>query len=192
MMAPRRLATVILAGGLVLSACAGSAEPDTAPTTTAVVSDLAGCPAPGAVAAARDSLPAHEFPCLGGDIPFTVGDAPGTPTVLNLWAPWCPPCRAELPLFQQLHTAAVGLRVLGLVERDTVASGVAYAHKVGLTFPSGLDADGALMTDQGLNALPATYFLRADGSVAFRQVGPVASFADLQALVARHLGVDVP
>nr|MBA3523197.1 TlpA family protein disulfide reductase [Geodermatophilaceae bacterium] len=126
---------VLLAGALVLSACTGSDPPAPTEAVPTVSSDLAACPAAGADATAEEALPGLVFPCLGGDVPFTLGDAPGTPTVLNLWAPWCPPCREELPLFQQLHERADGdVRVLGLVERDTAASSVAYAEQVGLGF----------------------------------------------------------
>lgn len=188
-----RLAATVLAVGLAVAGCTG--EAGSPPTdTVAAASDLPACPATGSAAAGEDTLPGLDFPCLSGVTPFPLGDAPGVPTVLNLWAPWCAPCREELPLFQELHVNAppAALRVLGLVERDTAASSVAYANEVGLQFPNGLDAGGDLMTEQGLNGLPATYFLRPDGQVAFRQIGPIASYADLRALVAEHLGVDVP
>ena len=47
------------------------------------------------------------------------------------------------------------------------------------------------MTDLGLNGLPYTYFVDADGAVVYTQVGPVASVDELRALVAEHLGVQL-
>ena len=113
--------------------------------------------------------------------------------MLNLWAPWCGPCREELPFFERLHTEAGDLvSMVGLVEMDTRDSSLAFASGAGLSFPSALDQTGKLLYDQGLNGLPATFFLRAYGSIAHRQIGPIASYDDLRALVSEHLDVAVP
>lgn len=180
---------------LLLAGCAGAA-PAADPSPRSAVSapvTLHACPAPGPVAAGGDVLPDLSFPCLGSGPDLALGTATGKATVLNLWAAWCGPCRAELPLFEQLYEQSVdGLSVLGLVERDTAQSSLAFAAETGLSFPSGLDEAGRLLAGQGLQGLPVTYFLRADGSVAYRQIGPVTSYDDLRGLVAEHLGVTVP
>ena len=67
----------------------------------------AGCPPLGQQSTAATALPDLELPCLGS----AGGSAPalplrrltGTPTVLNLWASWCAPCREELPALARLH-----------------------------------------------------------------------------------------
>ncbi len=190
-----RTAPLLAALTLVLAGCSAAApapsRPSTAPVAYAATST---CAAPEAAAAQGDRvLPVLTFPCLDGGAEFALGAAPGMPTVLNLWAPWCGPCREELPLFQQLFEQAPdAVRTVGLVERDTLASSVAYADDRGLTFPSGLDEAGRLLTEEGLNGLPVTYFLTADGAVAYLQVGPIASYDELRGLLAEHLGVRVP
>jgi thiol-disulfide isomerase/thioredoxin len=134
-------------------------------------------------------LPALRLPCLGGGT-LDLGAAPGTPTVVNLWGSWCSPCRDELPVMQQLADAAGGrVRVLGVVSKDGVPQAESFAEDAGLRFPSAFDGQGRLMTAEGLNALPVTFFLTADGAVAYRQVGPVSSVQQLEQLVADHLGV---
>ncbi len=191
-----RGALLVLGVLLAVQGCATSSQTEAAPPSespAAVDLRMDACPAADGPAGDGDVLPELSFPCLAGSGDLTLGTAPGVPTVLNLWAPWCEPCRDELPLFDQLHTEAgevVG--VLGLVEKDTLASSLSYVSDAGLTFPSALDETGELLENQGINGLPVTFFLRADGSIAHREIGPIHSYEELRGLVAQHLGVTVP
>ena len=136
-------------------------------------------------------LPPLALDCLGGGT-LNLGRAPGVPTVVNLWASWCTPCRDELPLMQQLSDDAGGkVQVLGVVSKDGVDQATSFASDAGATFPSAFDGDGELMTQLGLNALPYTYFLDAQGAITYTQVGPVHSLDELKGLVADHLGVQL-
>jgi cytochrome c biogenesis protein CcmG/thiol:disulfide interchange protein DsbE len=138
-----------------------------------------------------DVLPPLAFDCLGGGT-LNLGRAPGVPTVVNLWASWCGPCREELPLMQQLSDGAGGqVQVVGVVSKDGLDQATSFAADAGATFPSAFDGDGELMTQLGLNALPYTYFLDADGAIVYTQVGPVTSYDQLRGLVAEHLGVSL-
>lgn len=181
---------------LLVQGCSADADPEAeAPTDDAAIitTQLATCPGPGLPATGENVLPNLSFPCLSGPGEMMLGRAPGVPTVLNLWAPWCEPCRDELPLFERLYAEAgdeVG--VTGLVEKDTVLSAVTFASETDLRFPSAVDRTGELLSDQGLNGLPVTFFLRADGTIAHRQIGPIATYEELRALIGEHLGVDVP
>lgn len=186
------------AGGLVLAAvlagCTseGNAAPEPAPVTdvSAVETDLPPCPEqPGEPAA--DGLPDLVLDCIGGGT-LDLGRAPGVPTVLNLWASWCGPCREELPLFRQLADAAPEqLRVLGVDSQDGVPQGTSFAADAELNFPSAFDPDGELGAGLGLRGLPHSVFVAADGSVAHVETGQVSSWDELRALVAEHLGVQL-
>jgi thiol-disulfide isomerase/thioredoxin len=132
-----------------------------------------------------------SFDCPGGGS-LDLARAPGVPTVLNLWGSWCGPCREELPILQQFADAAAGqVRVVGVISKDGRPQSDSFAKDAGVTFPSAFDGRGDLMTDLGLNALPYTYFLDADGAVVYTQVGPVASVDALRSLAAQHLGVQL-
>jgi cytochrome c biogenesis protein CcmG/thiol:disulfide interchange protein DsbE len=150
------------------------------------------CPDQADVTAEGDQLlPPLAFDCLGGGT-LNLGRAPGVPTVVDLWASWCGPCRTELPLMQQLSDAAGGqVLVVGVVSKDGVDQATSFAADDGATFPSAFDGDGELMTKLGLNVLPYSYFLDADGAIVYTQVGPVTSFDQLRGLVAEHLGVQL-
>jgi cytochrome c biogenesis protein CcmG/thiol:disulfide interchange protein DsbE len=162
-------------------------EPDSAADDTTLP-----CPDQADVTVEGDDvLPPLAFDCLGGGT-LNLGRAPGVPTVVNLWASWCGPCRDELPLMQQLSDAAGGrVAVVGLVSKDGVDQATSFAADAGATFPSAFDGDGELMTQLGLNALPYTYFLDAHGAITYTQVGPVHSLDELEGLVADHLGVQL-
>ena len=189
------LAALVLAG--LLAGCTSvdqqsplhtrGVEPDSA-------SDDATLPCPDqadVTARGAQVLPPLAFDCLGGGT-LDLGRAPGVPTVVNLWASWCGPCRQELPLMQQLADASGGkVLVVGVVSKDGVDQATSFAADAGASFPSAFDGDGELMTKLGLNGLPFTYFLDAGGAITFTQVGPVHSLDELKGLVAYHLGVQL-
>ncbi len=184
-----------VAGALLVAALAGCGSdggPDDAagPVEPAVENTTAPCaPQPGQPAAGGEVLADVTVDCLGGG-QLAFGRAQGVPTVVNLWASWCGPCREELPLVQRLADAAGDrLRVVGLVSQDPASNGLAFAADAGITMPTGVDEEGELAIEQGLRGLPYTYFLRADGSIAHLQLRPVTSDEELRGLVAEHLGV---
>jgi cytochrome c biogenesis protein CcmG, thiol:disulfide interchange protein DsbE len=189
-----RTAAGALVLGLALAGCsAGAQSSDAAPSTPStpdVATTTAPCPEqPAGTATGTEVLADVSVDCLGGGR-LHLGRAQGVPTVVNLWATWCGPCREELPLVQQLaDRAGDRLKVVGLVSKDTAANGAAFAADAGITMPTGIDAEGALLDAQRLPALPYTYLLRADGTVAHLQLRPVTSVEELEALVAEHLGV---
>ncbi|WNV76130.1 TlpA disulfide reductase family protein [Geodermatophilus sp. DSM 44513] len=191
MSARSRTAAGALALGLALAGCTAAADqPDAAPSTPPVGNTTAACPEQPGEAATGDAVLADvTVDCLGGGR-LHLGQAQGVPTVVNLWATWCGPCREELPLVQELaDRAGDRLKVVGLVTKDTAGNGASFAADAGITMPTGVDAEGLLVDAQQLPALPYTYLLRADGSVAHLQMRPVTSVGELEALVAEHLGV---
>ncbi len=174
----------------LLSGCtAGATNPDEPVREESVLAacpEQAGEPVQGAA-----GLPALTFPCPGGG-ELDLARAPGVPTLVNLWGSWCAPCREELPLFQELADTAGGqVRVLGVISKDGEPQAESFAADAGVTFPSAFDGEGELMAGLGINVLPYTYFLDADGALVHTQVGPVTSVDELRRLVAEHLGVQL-
>jgi len=189
---PRR-AAVALAGAavLLLAGCTSSSpEPDAAEPTPSASAVFDPCPEQSDEPSAGGSaVPALSFDCLGGGT-LDLTRAPGVPTVVNLWASWCAPCRKELPLMQQVaDDAGDQLRVIGVISRDGEPQAESFAQDAGTSFPGAFDGDGELMADLGLNGLPFTMFLAADGTLVHSELGPVESEAELRSLVKQHLGV---
>jgi cytochrome c biogenesis protein CcmG, thiol:disulfide interchange protein DsbE len=179
---------VALLAGCTADRTAGEAAPSGSPADVETVLDP--CPAqPDEPAAGAQILPAVTLDCLGGG-ELDLGRAPGTPTVVNLWASWCTPCREELPVLQEFADTAAGkVQVVGVISKDGVPQADSFASDAGVTFPGAFDGEGRLMAELGLPGLPATYFLDADGAVVHAETGPVDSLDELEGLVAEHLGV---
>lgn len=198
-MSRRRLAAALAAAALAPAGCgtagaggSGTTSASGSPDAASVHTVLQPCPTqPARPATGPTTLPPLRLTCLGGSS-LDLGSAPGVPTVVNLWGSWCGPCREELPVMQQLADAAGGrVRVIGVISKDGVRQAESFAEDAGLRFPSAFDGQGRLMTAEGLNALPVTYFVDAGGAVTYRQVGPVASLVQLEQLVSAHLGVQL-
>jgi cytochrome c biogenesis protein CcmG, thiol:disulfide interchange protein DsbE len=179
---------------LMASCTSGGADDETPPPAASptAASVLEPCPEqPKEPAAGGSDVPALTFDCPGGGT-LDLTRAPGVPTVVNLWGSWCAPCREELPLMQELADGGVDrIRVLGVISRDGEPQAESFADDAGITFPSAFDGDGELMAELGLNALPYTFFLAADGTLAHSELGPIDSVAELKGLVAEYLGVQL-
>ena len=188
----RGLLVLALLGTLLAGCTSDPTGTDAARSTSPadVETVLDPCPEqPDEAAAGDTTLPALTLDCLGGG-ELDLGRAPGVPTVVNLWASWCTPCRDELPILEDFARSAAGkVQVVGVISKDGVPQAGSFAEDAGVTFPGAFDGDGRLMAELGLPGLPATYFLDADGGVVYSETGPVASAAELEDLVAEHLGV---
>jgi thiol-disulfide isomerase/thioredoxin len=178
----------------VLTGCtSGGGDTDVAPSTGFPEDTVVGaCPEqPDRPATGAQTLPALDLDCPAGGT-LDLGRAPGVPTVVNLWASWCGPCREELPLMQALSERAGNrLGVVGVMSQDGAPQAASFAEEAGATFPGAFDGDGALMAEAGFRALPVTFFLDADGGLVHVQLQPVRSVDELAALVTEHLGVQV-
>ena len=191
----RTLAAVLALLPVVLAGCSTDEAPRAAAPTTSVgdvQTDLQPCPEQSdRPAAGAQTLPDLAFDCVGGGS-LDLGLAPGVPTLVNLWGSWCPPCREELPVLQDFaDVAGEQVRVLSVISKDGVPQADSFAADAGVTFPAAFDGEGQLMADLGINVLPFTYFVDADGALVHTQVGQVASVDELRALVAEHLGVQL-
>ena len=102
---------------------------------------------------------------------LTLADLAGQPLVINFWASYCPPCRAEMPLLQRLVGAASGVRLVLINEGDSSQTARAFLSSIGIQQAALLDSNLAVGRAYGVVPLPTTVFVRADGSIAGRQVG---------------------
>lgn len=132
----RRLA--VLVGAALLASCGGSA--DAGPVTV-------------------------EFTAADGS-QTSLADFGGTPVVVNLWATWCAPCLAEMPVFDAAADALAGrVAVIGVNVGDDRAEVDAFADGLGVGYPMFTDPDGLLSAALGVTQLPTTAFVAADGTL---------------------------
>ena len=123
--------------------------------------------------AVGSTAPAFALPRLGGGAPVTLADSPGTPSVVNFFASWCPNCQAELGNFAALAKRTAGrVAVVGVDANDGSGSAAqALLTKVHAAYPVGLDPLAATATNYLVSALPVTYFLDARGRVVHVALG---------------------
>lgn len=96
----------------------------------------------------------------------------GKVTVVNFWATWCPPCRAEHPILKEM--AAQGIRVAGVNMMDDDKKAIAYLEEEGNPFFAvATDPQGRNRVEWGVTAPPETFIIRGDGTVAFKFIGPL-------------------
>ena len=112
----------------------------------------------------RPDCPAGlDLPCLGGDV---AGEAKEI-TVVNVWAWWCQPCRAELPAVEEFARTHPEYTVVGVHADQNAGNGAALLEDIGVGLPSYQDDSGAFAAEQGLPpVVPVTVVLRGGDQVA--------------------------
>ena len=119
---------------------------------------------------AAPSLPATT---LAGREPLTDADLrSGEITIVNFWASWCPPCRAEHPVL--LDLTKQGLRVAGVNFNDTAEQANQYLDRQGDPFLGvAFDPKGRSAIDWGVTGPPETFIVGGDGTILFKFIGPM-------------------
>jgi cytochrome c biogenesis protein CcmG, thiol:disulfide interchange protein DsbE len=123
----------------------------------------------------RPRAPNITLPRLDGRGTASLADFRGRVVVLNYWASWCDPCRAESPLLERWHRrmARRGGTVLGIDVLDVTSDARAFVRRYGLTYPMLRDADGETQSEFGVVAYPETLVIDRAGRVAALERGPV-------------------
>ena len=149
--------------------------------------ELAGAPAPLAAL--------HEQSATiltGGVVAFEkrLRQLRGTPVVINKWASWCNPCRAEFPAFQQLATErGRDIAFLGVNSGDSTQPARKFLAEYPVPFPSYEDRGEEIAREIKAPAnYPVTVFVDARGKTAFIHQGGYTSVDQLEADVNRYLG----
>ncbi len=121
----------------------------------------------------------------GGQI--TLSDLRGQVVLINFWATWCPPCRAEMPALERVYRSfkPMGLEVLAvnLTDQDDEVAVSRFIQELGLTFPILLDRRGEASKRYLLRGLPSTFFVDRQGVIRSVVVGGPMSEALIQSKV---------
>jgi thiol-disulfide isomerase/thioredoxin len=118
--------------------------------------------------------PALELPALDGG-GWSLDSARGRPMLLNFWASWCEPCRAEMPSLQQLAAQheAKGLQVMAINFREGESAVRRFIAGTALRLPVLYDRDGAAAKALGVHTFPSTVAVGRDGKAKFVVTGEV-------------------
>jgi thiol-disulfide isomerase/thioredoxin len=123
-----------------------------------------------AAAAASGGAPAFTLTGTDGH-QVTLASLAGKPAVINFWATYCPPCRAEMPLLDKRVGQQGGARLVLVDEGDSSQSARDFLSSLGIKRPALLDSSLGVGHAYGAIALPTTVFVRADGTIAARHIG---------------------
>lgn len=158
--------------GVLLSGCYSGGGPKHSVDGGGGPSTLTGAPAVS-----------YTIPRVGGGTD-SVAAHRGSIVLMNFWATWCPPCKAEMPALEELYrqNRSRGLVVLGIDQGETVPTAGAYAKDHGVTFPILVDADQQYASSYVSIGLPTTVIVGRDGHV-IRGIDGAQTLAQFQALV---------
>lgn len=102
-------------------------------------------------------------------------DLRGKAVLINFWATWCSPCRAEMPTMQAMYDryAAQGFTIVGVNMREPASALPPFMRELGLTFPIVID-DGSTARAYNVINIPASFFIDADGIIRALYFGPMS------------------
>ena len=132
------------------------------------------------------SAPDFTLETLNGE-QISLSELRGKVVLVNFWASWCPPCRAEMPAIESVYRSykGLGLEVLAVntTNQDDVTAAAAFVQELGLSFPIPLDHAGAVSASYNLRGLPSSYFIDRQGIIRSVVVGGPMSEALVQSKV---------
>jgi thiol-disulfide isomerase/thioredoxin len=160
---------------------------------------LAGCSSPsekiaGEVVSCESILSSTSensitLDCLDGAEGASVNGIKG-PAIINVWGSWCGPCKEEMPILRSFYEKAQAkLALIGVdVEEASIEDGRKFVKNNGITWPNLYDADGKSRAYFGMG-VPVTWFIAADGSVAYKHIGVFKNEIELISMTSKYLGV---
>jgi peroxiredoxin len=121
--------------------------------------------------------PDFELEILNGER-AALSDYRGQVVLINLWASWCPPCRAEMPAMQAAYTAFrdQGFVILAVnaTNQDNLQDATAFVEERGLTFPILLDREGVVAQNYRSHLLPTSFFVDREGIIRHKTIGSMS------------------
>ncbi len=182
--------SLLLAGCVTLLPGAGTTAEVSAGADLVAARKAAGiaeCPASTDEPAVAGGLPDLSLDCLGGGSPVRLAGLRG-PMLVNLWAQWCEPCRAEAAILAGFAREQDEVAVLGVNYTDPQpALAIEFAGLTGMTFPHLADEEYVLKAPLGVVGIPYSLLVDEGGMVVARHPGPFPSSDDLEQWVAAGL-----
>lgn len=118
--------------------------------------------------------PEFQLPPIGArQVGFSSSDLRGEASLVNVWASWCVPCRAEMPLLMELSQEGT-VPIYGINLKDDHTEALAFLDELGDPFERvGADQSGRVSIDWGVYGVPETFVVDAEGRIVYKHVGPL-------------------
>lgn len=120
------------------------------------------------------TAPNFTLPVLSGEA-VALSDYEGQVVLINLWATWCPPCKAEMPTLNAFYEShrEQGFVVLAVNNKEDAATVNAYIQEKGFTFPVLLDTQAEMLDLYQVQGLPTTFIIDRSGQIQHVQIGEI-------------------
>lgn len=184
---PKRVSALIGAAVVAifaLAACTAPAQPDQATPPAASVGPSVTVTPTASSKSSHESAPNFQITVyqgqdlLGGqEVEFADLLGQGKPVVLNFWAGLCPPCRLEMPDFQELSTEyneeilLVGVDIGAFIGLGTQDDARALLNELGVTYPVGTTSDVKVIRTYQVIGMPTTFFIKPNGEIHQKWTG---------------------
>jgi cytochrome c biogenesis protein CcmG/thiol:disulfide interchange protein DsbE len=122
-----------------------------------------------------NAAPDFELKTLDGKS-IRLSELQGQKVILNFWATWCPPCRAEMPEMQNFYekyNKDVEVFAVNLTSQDSRDKVHSFIKENGLTFPVVLDEEGDVLKLYKISPIPTSYIIDSEGIIRHKYVGPM-------------------
>jgi len=164
---PRNTLSAIFAAFLIFMSC--RAEAQVSPEAARALRD-----ANIHVFEQRTDPSDFTLPLLGGGS-AALSSYRGKVVILNFWATWCPPCRAEMPSMETLYQRfnAQGLEILAVDIGESASTVQQFVRSAAYTFPVLLDSANRVSSIYGIKAIPTTYIIDREGKRIGRVIGGI-------------------
>lgn len=156
----------------------------------AISADKSNTPRTASAPQAGFTAPDFTLQTLDGD-EYTLSKLKGNVVLVNLWATWCPPCRAEMPAIEKMYQEYKGqglvVLAINMTYQDDPTAVAPFIQDYGLTFPVLLEETGVVGSAYQLRSLPSSYFIDRAGIIREVVIGGPMSEALLRTRIEQIL-----
>ncbi len=146
---------------------------------------VAGC-SPTQGLKVGNPAPNFQLHNLDGE-PVSLSDFRGESVLINFWATWCPPCRAEMPYLQQVYDewSGIGLVLLTINIGESSSKVEEFMQDYNLSFPVLLDTKRDVAQKYNVRGIPTTFFIDKDGIIQDMKVGAFQSKEEIESSLSK-------